>query len=270
MTGHGDLEDEMDRLHSDVADRLLAGNLDPEDAPRGYGEVAALLQAASVPSRDDLPGEAAAVAAVVEAIRTSTLAPMPASSKRKSVITKAKIAAAGLAGALSLTTGLAAANALPGAAQSVASDALAKVGVSVPSPNDHAGDHPNVRGKSADHNTSADAHKSGDNKGSEISNLARTTDATGVDKGAAISGAASDGKSQAGQHGGATDANPPAGPPTSTPASDKAPVATPNPGGTGTADTAGHGQSSTGATNADQHSGGASSDGSGNDASHRP
>ncbi|MCU1450239.1 MAG: hypothetical protein JWP02_2409, partial [Acidimicrobiales bacterium] len=162
MTDPGDLEHEMDRLHSDVADRLLAGNLDPEDAPRGYGEVVALLQAAAIPSRDGLPGEAAAVAAVVEAIRTSTSLPTPTPNQRKSVITKAKIAAAGLAGALSLTTGLAAANALPGAAQNVASDTLAKVGVSVPSPNHHAGDHPKARGKSGDHDTSADTNTASD------------------------------------------------------------------------------------------------------------
>ena len=38
-------------------------------------------------------------------------------------------------------------------------------------------------------------------QGATISSLAKTTDATGVDKGAAVSGAASGSKSQAGQHG---------------------------------------------------------------------
>jgi hypothetical protein len=46
-------------------------------------------------------------------------------------------------------TGLTAAGALPGAAQQAADDALAKVGISVPGPNGHSGDHSNGRGKSA-------------------------------------------------------------------------------------------------------------------------
>src|SRR6266700_5526027 len=129
MTGSDDWEDSMERfvVEPDTVDRLLSGALDPEDAPHRFGEVAALLQAAAAPTSGALDGEAAAVGAVVEAIRSAPAAqPIP---RRKTVLTKAKIAAAGLAGALSLTSGLAAANALPGAAQSVASDALAKVGV---------------------------------------------------------------------------------------------------------------------------------------------
>ncbi len=47
------------------------------------------------------------------------------------------------------TTGLAYAGALPGAAQSVASAMLAKLGVTVPGPNAHAGTHPGSRGQSA-------------------------------------------------------------------------------------------------------------------------
>jgi len=250
--------------------------MEPADAPPGYGEVARLLQDAATGARITGSGtaRAATVAAVAEAVRSHRgLAP---ASPRRSVLTKAKLAAAGLAGALTLTTGLAAANALPGAAQQAASDALAKVGVSVPAPNDHAGTHPDTRGKSGDHpaattQTDANGNQPSDNKGSEISNLAHTTDATGVDKGAAISTDASNGKSQAGQHGGPS-ANPTANttPPTSTPGSGDAPVATPNGGGTSTANTASDGHSSTGTANADQHSNGAASAGSGNADSHRP
>jgi hypothetical protein len=128
---------------------------------------------------------------------------------------------------------------------------LGTIGVSVPSPNDHAGDHPNVRGKSGQHpdgtaNATSNGNKPTDNKGSEISNLAHTTDATGADKGAVISNAASDGKSHAGEdHGSAVK---PATAGTTT-------VPGPNNGANGTAD---------------QHSGGASSAGPGNGASHRP
>lgn len=60
-------------------------------------------------------------------------------------------------------------------------------------------------------------------KGAEISEIARTTENTGVDKGAEISDAASGGKSRAGEHG--------------RPESNPAGVDTPG-GGAGTADTA--------------------------------
>jgi len=244
-------------IDADTVERLLNGALTPEDAPHRFGEVAALLHTAALPTSSALDGEAAAVESVVEAIRSAPAAqPVP---RRKTVLTKAKIAAAGVVGALTLTSGLAAANALPGAAQTVASDALDKIGVSVPSPNDHAGDHPNGRGKSGEHHdTTADANngnKPTDNKGAEISNLARTTDATGADKGAVISNTASDGKSHAGEdHGSAAKPDTPGGPPASTPAPSTT-VPTPNDGGN---------------TTADEHSGGASSAGPGNGASHGP
>jgi hypothetical protein len=154
-------------------------------------------------------------------------------------LSRPRISAAFVAVTVACTAGLASAGSLPGAAQDVASSMLAKVGISVPGPNEHAGTHPSVRGPS-DASSDAVTH-------SDIAELATTTDLTGVDKGAAISGAASDGKSQAGQHGSAS-----------------APVDTPNSGGTGTADTASGGKSSQGTSTADAASGGASSAGSGN------
>lgn len=153
------------------------------------------------------------------------------------------ITAALVAAALACTIGLGTASALPGAAQDIASQMLAKVGVSVSGPNDNAGTHPNVRGTSTV--TPSDA-----GKGSDISDLATTTELSGVDKGAAISSAASDGKSQAGSHGSSSGAS--------------APVATPNTGGTGTADTASDGKSSTGTGTANTASGGHSTAGSAN------
>ena len=164
-------------------------------------------------------------------------------------MSRLKLATAFVTVALAGTTGLAFAGSLPGAAQSVASDMLGTLGVTVPGPNSNAGDHPNVRGKSAD-----TAVTSNSGKGSEISELATSTDLTGVAKGAAISTLASDGKSKAGQEHGA-------------------PVATPNSGGTGTADTASDGNSSQGTSAANTASDGHSSAGSDNSAdgqSHRP
>jgi hypothetical protein len=252
-----DLESEMQRLPLDAntADRLLAGSVAPEDAPPGYAGVATFLAAVADSSRaEDLPGESEAVsllAAVVLSSQTEITRP-----SRRSIVPRLKLATAFVTVALAGTTGLAFAGSLPGAAQSVASDMLAKAGVSVPGPNSNAGDHPNVRGKSAD--TPVITSNSG--KGAEISELATSTDLTGVAKGAAISTLASGGQSQAGQHGQAAEEH-------------GAPVETPNAGGTGTADTASGGNSSQGTAVANTASDGHSAEGSGNAAdgqSHRP
>ena len=109
-------------------------------------------------------------------------------SKRTSTRIATVTVAAGLvlvgAGAASAATGL------PSGAADAAQAALTKLGITV-----GAGDH----GKPATTPTAPTGGDSGSS--SEVSQLATTTDLTGVDKGAAISGLASDGKSQAGQHG---------------------------------------------------------------------
>jgi hypothetical protein len=252
-----DFDNEMKRLpiDPDTADRLLAGSIAPQDAPPGYEGVAALL---ATTADGSLPGELsreaetiAAVAAVVRSSQTQLKKP-----PRRSTMPRVKLASALVAAALVGTTGLAFAGSLPGAAQDVASEMLAKVGVTVPGPNSHAGDHPAVRGKSAE--TTSESSTSG--KGSEISGLATSTELSGVEKGAAISTAASGGKSQAGQHGEAA-------------ADHGAPIETPNGGGTGTAETASGGQSAEGTSTADSASDGHSAAGSQNAAAgqaHRP
>jgi hypothetical protein len=85
------------------------------------------------------------------------------------------------AGTLLGTGGLAAAGSLPDPAQDIVADALARVGVALPGGSDEP-----VEAAST---------------GAAISQLATTTEATGVDKGAVISTEASGGMSQAGQHG---------------------------------------------------------------------
>jgi hypothetical protein len=157
-----------------------------------------------------------------------------------------RLTAAVVAAAFAASVGMASAGSLPGAAQDVASEMLAKVGITVPGANDSAGTHPDVRGNS----TSVPIAPADSGKGAEISELATTTDLTGVEKGAAISTAASGGKSQAGQHGSVSGTS--------------APVETPNSGGTGTADTASGGKSSAGTATANAASGGKSAAGSGN------
>ena len=255
MTLSGDYMDEMQRLPLDLdtADRLLGGSVPADDAPPGYAGVAVLLAEASLPG-DEIPLDDDLAAVLADTVRSS---PTPkTTSPRRSIVPRLKLAAA-LTGVLLVgTAGLAVAGSLPGAAQDIASEMLDKVGVTVPGPNSSAGDHPNTRGSSSEH-TSVTTASSG--KGSAISSLA-TSDLTGLDKGAAVSNAASEGKSRAGEEQAA-------------PEQSVAPVETPNPGGTGTADTASGGSASNGTTDADEASGGRSSAGSGNAAegqSHRP
>jgi hypothetical protein len=246
MSFWGDMDSEMHPvpLDMDTADRLLAGTVAPEDAPPGYAEVTRLLEAVSAePATQDLANEAELVRRVATVVRSSSRIHSPRRSFMPFALSRPRITAALVAAALACTIGLASASALPGAAQDIASAMLAKVGISVSGPNDNAGTHPNVRGTSTV--TPSDA-----GKGSDISDLVTTTELSGLEKGAAISSAASDGKSRAGTQGSASGSS--------------APVATPNSGGTGTADAASGGKSSTGTGTADTASGGHSSAGSGN------
>jgi hypothetical protein len=139
-----------------------------------------------------LEGEAAAVAAFVEATPT----------RRSTMLRKIKVAAATVVGVLTLTTGLAAADALPGAAQDVAASALEKVGVNVP---DNSNEHADERDKSAEHrqdgtSKATDADNAGDSgKGKTISSIAHDPALEGVEKGAAVCTEASEAQCKAGQ-----------------------------------------------------------------------
>jgi hypothetical protein len=251
MTFWSDMDSEMQPLplDTDTADRLLAGSVAPEDAPPGYGRVVRLLEAASAEaSSEELAREPETVPAMKAAL-PSPVHRNVASSRRSFMpfaLSRPRLTAAVVAAAFAASVGMASAGSLPGAAQDVASEMLAKVGITVPGPNDNAGTHPDVRGNS----TSVPSAPADAGKGAEISELATTTELTGVEKGAAVSTAASGGKSQAGQHGSAS--------------ATAAPVETPNSGGTGTADTASGGKSATGTATANAASGGKSAAGSGN------
>ena len=238
-------------LDTDTADRLLAGAIAPEDAPPGYAEVARFLLAVSAESRpEELARETETVGIVAAAVRSSLEA--RSHSPRRSFVpcalSRPRLTAALVTAALACSASLASAGALPGAAQDVASLMLAKVGISVPGANENAGTHPDERGTSSTITHATPDSTTG--KGAEISELARTTELTGVDKGATVSSVASSGKSHAGQNSSASGG--------------AASVDTPNDGGTGTADTASGGNSSPGTSKADTASDGHSSAGSGN------
>jgi hypothetical protein len=259
-------------LDDSTADRLLRGDMHPSDAPPPYREVAALVAALRLPASDvELANEASVVTAMSTVLRTRT-----DTARRPKMHTARRLQLAVVTVVASTVTlgGLTVAGALPGAAQDVASNMLETIGVSVPGPNAEAGNHPDVRGNSE--NAPAGDPESG--KGSTISDLARTTTATGVDKGAVISTAASNGQSQAGQNSaGASNPDTP-GAPVETPngggsdnaSTSAAPIATPNGGGTGTADTVSNGASERGTSVANEHSDGRSSQGSTNAGTHGP
>jgi hypothetical protein len=277
MNPWDDFRGEMRRmpLDRDTMDRLLNGAVDPDDSPPGYGQIAGILRAATAGATpEELAGERGAVAMIAAAARSHPLPPARSTQRRSRmhpVRRKVGIAALVLSGAFGATTGLAAAGTLPGAAQAVAHDVLAKIGISVPDTNQSQPDttkgsqisdiarNTSATGvdKGAEVSTAASNGKgsagqngsAGSTKGSEISDIARNTSATGVDKGAEVSTAASNGTSRAGQSGSTVSG---------------APVSTPNSGGTGTGDTASGGASDNGTTQADTASQGHSAAGSGN------
>jgi hypothetical protein len=151
-------------------------------------------------------------------------------------------------GTLLGTSGLAAAGVLPDTAQEKLSNVLDRVGISIPTGHPASSvptGHPVSSAPTGDHPASS---------GEQISEIATTTDSTGVSKGAEISSIASSGKSQAGEHG-SSGANH---------GTDAAPVATPNAGGTSTADTASAGRSGAHTDIADERSNGRSEAGSAN------
>ena len=140
-------------LDEGTAERLLAGRLDPADAPPEYVRAAMVLAAAAAaPTPDELAGEVPAVAALAAMARSSS---RPPAHRRPTVLTKvltAKAVAAAVVAALS-GAGVAAAatGSLPDAAQSAAHRMLGAAGV--PGPDDHAS---GSQGKgSGDHDSTA-------------------------------------------------------------------------------------------------------------------
>lgn len=137
MTERDGLQDEMRRLllgelgadplaiDQDTADRLLAGRLDPVDAPPGYAEVARVLAAAAAPATPrELDGEETA-AAVFAHQRLDRHGVDSHAAPRRSPL-GSKFAVAAVAVAVLMVGGIAAATGtLPGPAQRLA-DSVAR------------------------------------------------------------------------------------------------------------------------------------------------
>jgi hypothetical protein len=199
------------------------------------------------PHPRELAREADTVAAMAAVVRSSVPAHDPFERRRGLMLiqpVRVRTVAVLAAAMLAATSTLATAGALPAPAQDVVSGVLEELGITLP---DQAGGGDPTQ-------TPAELPPAAE-KGVVLSELARGSDANGVEKGAAISAVASDGKSRAGTAGAPSGAG-------------EAPVKTPNEGGTSTANTASGGASldgSAGGTDtADTASDGRSAAGSGN------
>ena len=132
-------------------DRLLEPSLHPQargsvDFPR----LEALLAAAAAPDpAGPQPGEQVVLAAFRELVTEPSGTPSLAARRARQRM-YALVAATSTVAVLGSGIAAAATGSLPGAAQSTAKAVLGVIGVSVPGPNGHAGDHPAQRGRSGD------------------------------------------------------------------------------------------------------------------------
>jgi hypothetical protein len=118
-----------------TADRLLAGAVDPDDAPPGYSEVARLIAELRVPG---VPSELERIEETTAAMRGTVLdgsPALPGSSEvhwpRPSAATM-RVAALALAATIAGTYAAAASGALPGPIQRMTAGVLGRIGISVP------------------------------------------------------------------------------------------------------------------------------------------
>jgi hypothetical protein len=139
MTGWRDLDVVRQPLPLDdwTADRLLAGMVDPDDAPPGYAGLARTLGQARGPvEAGELSGRELIVAAVTAAVAdVSPPITVSTSPRRKSMFTRlfgTKLAAATLTTALLASGAAAATGSLPGPVQDVVSDVADRVRVALP------------------------------------------------------------------------------------------------------------------------------------------
>lgn len=288
----------MNRCHIDdaAADRLLSGRLAPEDAPPGYAGVAALARTATGPATPvELAREPSDVAAALAAVASAPV-PISALARRRSMIGKlltAKVAVGATIVALGAGSAAAAlSGGLPAQATSHA-NAHAKAGLAT------AASHVGTAGHSSSTHQASSPQSGSSRTSTAPSSVQSTgianshamfglctaflaggsTSASGKDASAAFEAliAETGGSPSAttsfckgfvmSNHPGGKPSPPvgsPAGKPSSAGESSHAKVATPNSGGTGTADQASGGASSGGTTTAGQASGGASSAGSAN------
>lgn len=179
--------------------------------PLSDPDLAPVWSALRAPAHDEELVEEQRLVALITAHASASTLPRTVRSRMSTMLRIKFSAPAAVAAALFASSGLAYAGVLPGAAQSTASDMLAKVGITVPGPNSHAGTHPDSRGQSAPSGDTAGqtTANTGDQPsaaghGQTVSQLAKTTTDTGRAKGTSIAATASNGRSTNGQNTAAT------------------------------------------------------------------
>jgi len=140
------------RLDALTADRLLSGEVSLDDAPPGYAGVAQLLGAAGRGLGAEGSVQEVATIAAMQAAALGHLAPVSARQEKKMLSKVLTVKAAAVAAVL-LGAGSAAAatGSLPAGIQNPTSMVLAKIGISIPGPDNHGNGHTGTRGKSAGH-----------------------------------------------------------------------------------------------------------------------
>lgn len=232
------MRDSQRPIDSALADALLSGHVSATDHEDGTAAVASLLDGMT---RHAMSDPAPALVVAMAATARISVEPTTGTTRKRLMITKVlttKLAAVTAVLVFTATGAAAATGTLPDAAQDGVAKAAGHVGINLPdSANDKARDATEDRGQDSGGAPSEENH------GTDVSGVATETEATGADKGAEISTTARDG------HGRAPAASPDTPAATGTD-SNPAPVDTPNPGGTATADGASDGASSTGTSTA--------------------
>jgi hypothetical protein len=201
-------------------ERLVSGQMDAADAPPGFRLVAGLLQeAGTIPAGPNSAVDESTVSAMVAAIAASAAEGTPAGSPgRRGSRRLVKVFAAATFATLASGGVAAASGDLPDPIQDVVSNAAGIVGVDIPRGNAYGhldkaekdavkeadkADRAEGRGEKPSPD-SAPSEQENNGQGAEISDIAKDPALEGVDKGACVSGAASDGKSRAGEQAEAT------------------------------------------------------------------
>lgn len=195
-------------LDPQTADRLLSGRVGADDLPPGFDRVAAVLEAAR---RSTTDGDFSRLEATVAAMSAAVSPTSGIETSRGRVRSlRGKLAVGSVAGLVSLFGGLAAAGALPSAAQDGLATAVSHVGIDLPQHGNGHGHNGNdattppaadkSHGKAGEHNADGTSDNAGsnqqpDNHGACVSAVAHSTTTTTPTEGnnghgAAVSAAA--------------------------------------------------------------------------------
>ncbi len=197
----GELGPDPLALDQDTADRLLAGRLDPADAPPGYAEVAGVLAAAAAPANPhELADEAAAVATFVTARLDRHGAVSHAAPRRSPLGSKLAVVAVALAvlmvgGVAAATTGT-----LPEPAQRLV-DSVSRTAHHLQPWSARQGDQGGTRGSGQDRRSGVNGGHDGGRRTQERPSVAAASTGRGATGKAGQGGHAASPAEQGGAHG---------------------------------------------------------------------